>query len=103
MANIHGLSYPKIIWWLIKKILLTGTMASWKNNNPRMMRTMAGCSSLVSQLIALFNRGQFHRLVMKHRAGCYAKGYNSLDYFVAMLFCQFAQAKSLLGLYHRAP
>jgi hypothetical protein len=64
---------------------------------------MVGCSSLVSQLIALFNRGQFHRLVMKHRADCYPKGYNSVDYFVAMLFCQLAQAKRLLSLDHGAP
>lgn len=56
---------------------------------------MVRCASLFSQLIGLFQRGQFHRLVIQHRAERYAKGYNSWDHFVAMLFCQLAQAKSL--------
>lgn len=52
-------------------------------------------ASLFSQLVALFNRGQFCHLVFKHKAEQYAKGFNSWDHFVAMLFCQLAQAKSL--------
>jgi hypothetical protein len=52
-------------------------------------------TSLFSQLVALFNRGQFHKLVFHHKAEQYAKGFNSWDHFVAMLFCQLAQAKSL--------
>ena len=52
-------------------------------------------ASLFSQLIALFNRNQFYHLVLKHNAERYAKGYNSWDHFIAMLFCQLAQAKSL--------
>jgi len=52
-------------------------------------------ASLFSQLIALFNRHQFYSLVVKHKAERYAKGFNSWDQFVAMLFCQLAQAKSL--------
>jgi hypothetical protein len=52
-------------------------------------------ASLFSQLVALFNRGQFSRLVFKHKAEQFAKGFNSWDHFVAMLFCQLAQAKSL--------
>lgn len=56
---------------------------------------MVRCASLFSQLIALFNRNQFYQLVIKHKAERYSKGFNSWDHFVAMLFCQLAQAKSL--------
>jgi hypothetical protein len=52
-------------------------------------------ASLFSQLVALFRRQQFHRLVIEHRAERYSKGFSSWDHFVAMLFCQLAQAKSL--------
>ena len=56
---------------------------------------MVRCASLFSQIITLFNRQQFYRLVSKHRAERYSKGFSSWDHFVAMLFCQLAQAKSL--------
>jgi len=56
---------------------------------------MVQCSSLFSQIIAVFNRKQFYRLVINHKAERYSKGFNSWDQFVAMLFCQLAQAKSL--------
>lgn len=52
-------------------------------------------ASLFSQLVALFHRGQFFNLVFRHQAERYAKGFSSWDHFVAMLFCQLAQAKSL--------
>jgi hypothetical protein len=52
-------------------------------------------ASLFSQLVALFHRGQFSNLVFRHQAERYAKGFSSWDHFVAMLFCQLAQAKSL--------
>jgi len=52
-------------------------------------------ASLFSQLVAIFNRVHFHNLVFKHKAEQYSKGFNSWDHFVAMLFCQLAQAKSL--------
>jgi len=52
-------------------------------------------ASLFSQLVGLFNRGHFHNLVFRHQAERYAKGFTSWDHFVAMLFCQLAQAKSL--------
>lgn len=52
-------------------------------------------ASLFSQLVALFNRGKFHGLVFRHKAESYSKGFFSWDHFVAMLFCQLAQAKSL--------
>jgi hypothetical protein len=56
---------------------------------------MVRYASLFSQLIALFNRQHFYRLVSEHRSERYSKGYSSWDHFVAMLFCQLAQAKSL--------
>lgn len=52
-------------------------------------------ASLFSQLIGVFHRGSFHNLVYSHQAERYAKGFSSWDHFVAMLFCQLAQAKSL--------
>ena len=52
-------------------------------------------ASIFSQLVALFNRNQFHGLVFHHKAERNTKGFNSWDHFVAMLFCQLAQAKSL--------
>lgn len=53
------------------------------------------CASLFSQLISLFDRHQFADLVRVHKAERYSKGFSSWDHFVAMLFCQLAQAKSL--------
>jgi hypothetical protein len=52
-------------------------------------------ASLFSQLVALFNRSKFHGLVYRHKAERYSKGFSSWSHFVAMLFCQVAQAKSL--------
>jgi hypothetical protein len=52
-------------------------------------------ASLFSQMVAWFNRGKFHSLVFRHKAERYCKGFDSWDHFVAMLFCQLAQAKSL--------
>jgi hypothetical protein len=52
-------------------------------------------ASLFSQLVGLFNRQRFHELVYRHSSDRYAKGFSSWDQFVAMLFCQLAQAKSL--------
>jgi hypothetical protein len=52
-------------------------------------------ASLFSQLLALFDRITFQKLVLKHQAQRYAKGFSSWDQFAAMLFCQLAQAKSL--------
>jgi len=56
---------------------------------------MVRTASLFSQLVGLFDRRKFHELVLKHRAERCSKGYSSWDPFVAMLFCQLAQAKSI--------
>ncbi len=52
-------------------------------------------ASLFNQLIAFFNRNKFKNLVLKHKTERYSKGFKSWDQFVAMLFCQVAQAKHL--------
>jgi hypothetical protein len=52
-------------------------------------------ASLFSQLIAFFSRNKFKNLVLEHKTERYSKGFKSWDQFVAMLFCQVAQAKSL--------
>jgi len=52
-------------------------------------------ASLFSQLVAFFNRNKFKNLVLEHKTERYSKGFKSWSQFVAMLFCQVAQAKSL--------
>jgi hypothetical protein len=51
--------------------------------------------SVFSQLLQLFSRGEFARSVKKHSAERHAKGFTCWGQFVAMLFCQVAQLKSL--------
>jgi hypothetical protein len=52
-------------------------------------------SSLFSQMLALFPRLEFERLVRQTGAEYAAKGFSSWGHFVAMLFCQLGQAHSL--------
>ena len=59
---------------------------------------MVRYASLFSQVIGLFSRREFCQLVINHGAERYSKGYSSWDHFVAMLFCQLAQAKSLRAI-----
>ncbi|MFH2066195.1 MAG: DUF4372 domain-containing protein [Pseudomonadota bacterium] len=40
-------------------------------------------ASLFSQLVKLFDRNKFHRLVSKHQAERYSKGFDSWDQFVS--------------------
>ena len=56
---------------------------------------MTRTGSLFSQILALFQRSDFARHVRATRAEHRAKGFSSWDQFVAMLFCQLAQARSL--------
>jgi len=51
--------------------------------------------SLFSQLLGEIDRHFFQRLVRQSGAEKNAKGFASWDQFVAMMFCQLAQAKSL--------
>jgi len=52
-------------------------------------------TSLFSQILQIVPRNVFLRLVQQRRAERYAKGFSSWSQYVAMLFCQLAQAKSL--------
>lgn len=52
-------------------------------------------TNMFSQLLQIIPRHSFARLVSESRAEYCAKGFSSWDQLVAMLFCQFAQAKSL--------
>jgi hypothetical protein len=56
---------------------------------------MVGHSSLFSQLLLLANRHRFARRVKECCAEKAAKGFSCWSQFVAMMFCQLAQAKSL--------
>ena len=52
-------------------------------------------ASLFSQLLDVFPRLEFQKAVKDHKAAYYAKGFTCWNQFVAMLFCQLAQAHSL--------
>jgi hypothetical protein len=51
--------------------------------------------SLFSQILSLFQRSDFARHVRELKTEHRAKGFSSWEQFVAMLFCQLAQARSL--------
>jgi hypothetical protein len=51
--------------------------------------------SIFSQLLQLFPRIEFQQAVQKHKAERHARGFSCWSQFVAMLFCQLGQAKSL--------
>ena len=50
---------------------------------------------MFSQLLNIFPRIEFEKAVRAHKAERYAKGFTCWEQFVAMLFCQLAQAHSL--------
>lgn len=56
---------------------------------------MALFCSVFRQILQLFPRREFDGLVREYQADRHARGFASWDQFVAMLFCQFGQAKSL--------
>jgi hypothetical protein len=51
--------------------------------------------SIFSQILQLVPRDKFETAVAEHQAERHARGFSSWGQFVAMLFCQLAQAKSL--------
>lgn len=53
------------------------------------------CVSLFSQLLSVIDRHAFEAAVLRRGAQKRTKGFSSWDQFVAMMFCQVAQAKSL--------
>ena len=56
---------------------------------------MTRTGSLFSQILSLFQRSDFARHVRDLKAEQRAKGFTCWEQFVAMLFCQLAQARSL--------
>ena len=56
---------------------------------------MIRSASIFSQLLKIFDRNDFARVVRLHNAEKHSKGFSCWDQFVAMLFCQVAQAHSL--------
>ena len=52
-------------------------------------------ASLFSQVLCLVDRHHFEREVRRWNAERHAKGFSCWSQFVAMMFCQLAQAKSL--------
>jgi hypothetical protein len=53
------------------------------------------CASLFSQILNLIDRREFDAAVARTGAERRSKGFSCWDQFVAMCFCQLAQAKSL--------
>jgi hypothetical protein len=51
--------------------------------------------SIFNQILALFQKPEFAKIVRAHKAEKHSKGFTCWDQFVAMLFCQLAQAHSL--------
>lgn len=51
--------------------------------------------SIMTQLLQVFSRNEFHQEVQETKAERHARGFASWDHFVAMLFCQLADAQSL--------
>jgi hypothetical protein len=49
----------------------------------------------MTQLLQVFSRAEFHEAVQQTKAERHARGFASWDHFVAMLFCQLADAQSL--------
>jgi Domain of unknown function (DUF4372)/Transposase DDE domain len=52
-------------------------------------------SSIFGQILQIFDKRDFYRVVQETRAEKSAKGFTCWDQFVAMLFCQLGQAHSL--------
>jgi hypothetical protein len=56
---------------------------------------MANNGSLFTQILSLFQRSDFARHARELKAERHARGFSCWSQFVAMLFCQLAQARSL--------
>ena len=52
-------------------------------------------SSIMTQLLQVFSRNDFREAVKQTKVERHARGFASWDHFVAMLFCQLADAQSL--------
>ncbi len=56
--------------------------------------------SMFSQILKLFPRIEFERLVRETQAERHARGFSSWGQFVALLFCQLGRAHSLREICH---
>ncbi len=56
---------------------------------------MTRVSSIFSQMLQLFSRHEFERVVAEHRAERHARGFTCWGQFVAMMFCHLGRAQSL--------
>lgn len=52
-------------------------------------------NSIFGQILSIFDKNDLRKASRKHDADKHSKGFSSADHFIAMLFCQFAYAKSL--------
>src|SRR5437660_2914167 len=59
---------------------------------------MSAVCSIFSQILQLFSRAEFQAAVRQHKAERHARGFTCWGQFIAMLFCQLGQAKSLLEI-----
>jgi hypothetical protein len=75
--------------------LVTMRVKSETANSSSTEIQMNSTGSLFSQVLSVFQRSDFARHVRALKAEHRAKGFDSWDQFVAMLFCQLAQARSL--------
>jgi hypothetical protein len=66
-----------------------------KSNNTSRRHPVNKYSSMFGQLLQLFSKREFYQAVRETRSERGAKGFSSWDQFVAMLFCQLGQARSL--------
>ena len=51
--------------------------------------------SIFAQMLDLFPRGEFEAAVREHKAERHARGFTSWGQFIAMMFCQLSNSKSL--------
>jgi hypothetical protein len=56
---------------------------------------MVRTASIFSQILGFVDRAAFHRIARQTQANRYTKKFTAWDHFVAMVFAQIAQAKSL--------
>lgn len=56
---------------------------------------MSRVCSIFSQILQLFSRIEFEQAVAKHKAERHARGFTCWGQFLAMLFCQLGEARSL--------
>jgi hypothetical protein len=56
---------------------------------------MSKGNSIFGQILSIFEKNDLRRASRKYDADKHSKGFSSTDHLIAMLFCQFAYAKSL--------